>query len=97
MKRRFSIRALLVTTALVAVAFGMHAYHAAVRSRELRSIDAMVDLFGPGQIIVSEPGVTYAHDGTLIYLNNIGPGYGRFYGFDACPRVGQRPRQGGRV
>ncbi|EMI41723.1 secreted protein [Rhodopirellula sp. SWK7] len=94
MMHRFSIRTLLLVTTVVAVGFGLfaythssHAYNAEIRADELRSINSIVGMFGPGQIVVSEPGVTYAFDGSIMHLHGSGPCYARFYGRDAYRRV----------
>lgn len=91
---RFSIRTFLFITTCVAFCFGLFAYthalhmrNAEVRATEMRSINSIVGMFGPGQIVVSEPGVTYAFDGSIIHLRGDEPLYARFYGYDAYRRV----------
>ncbi len=87
MKRRFSIRFLLFVTVLTALGFSVYTYNANTRAKEIKSIEAIVGLSGPGQTIVSEPGVTYQTDGGVIWLQQTGPALGSFYGFDICRRV----------
>jgi len=91
---RFSIRTLLLVTTSVAVCFGLfaytrssHAHSAEIRASEQRSINSNVGTFGPGQILVLEPGETCAFDGSIIQLHGSGPPYARFYGRDAYRRV----------
>lgn len=94
MMHRFSIRTLLLVTTFVAVCFGLFAYarssharNAEIRAAERQSINSIVGMFGPGQIVVSEPGVTYAFDGSIIHLHGTPPSYARFFGYDAYQRV----------
>lgn len=94
MMHQFSIRTLLLITTLVAICVGLfacarsfYAANAEVRAAELRSINSIVGMFGPGEIVVSEPGGSYAFDGSMIHLHDNGSPGVRFYGRDAYQRV----------
>ena len=87
MPRRFSIRTILFGTAMVAIALSVYVHNANARAKEQESIDAIVSFTSPGATIVSEPGVSYQTDGGVIWLEQTGPSYGSFYGFDIFRRV----------